>query len=547
MAEVADDEADNKRHLTLETPRSLASIGYSSLLSSAYGASSEDEAPEEQAIPSEDFQTAIGVSISSEQTRLSSPRTPAVEKAGAIESAGGFFGPNNIIHDALHEDSEAPEALEDVEAFHVHGADEGKEHKPADLPYPVQSDVPVRSPCRTDIRLPSPWRSDTQRQAGRKPGSSLLDGLFNRRRAASGPESTLEGWQRSLLSNLPSLPSMPRSFSIASAFGTSHNVQVDDRQEDRRKSRRSSVQVPYPGDSSNSSASTAIARQRSQSDGLVPESSQRFPSRVGVDNTGGLPRKASLHSEHSRAGLLRRSTSDHSLLTQRTLSLGDDSRFEDVQDQVNSRFKAIRDSLQDSNIRLPRIANLSVSSLTPDFLRERSAIPTEGQGLKQTPGDADRVGRGWSAKSTRPVDPMTRQPYTSAKAAASDVTKPAPHPHFNRALQQLEGDVIVLGGYRGSTLRSAEPPHRQVWVPVKVGLNLRKVNLELGLEEGDDERASDSIIADGMLSHIGPVDIGRRLLKRLRGCQNARAGALRIHDYGCKLPETAYHYACGAI
>ena len=108
----------------------------------------------------------------------------------------------------------------------------------------------------------------------------------------------------------------------------------------------------------------------------------------------------------------------------------------------------------------------------------------------------------------------------------------AQHPNFNRALEQLEGDVVILGGYRGSILRSAEPPHRQVWVPIKVGLNIRKVDLELGLDEEDDERATEKIIPGGMLSHIGPVDISRRLFKRLRTCENARTGKLRVHDFG---------------
>jgi hypothetical protein len=106
------------------------------------------------------------------------------------------------------------------------------------------------------------------------------------------------------------------------------------------------------------------------------------------------------------------------------------------------------------------------------------------------------------------------------------------HPNFYHALEQLEGDVVILGGYRGSVLRSAEPPHRQLWVPVKVGLNLRKVNLEVGIEEDADEHATKNVIPGGMLTHIGPVDIARRLFKRLRSCENARTGKLRVHDFG---------------
>jgi len=40
------------------------------------------------------------------------------------------------------------------------------------------------------------------------------------------------------------------------------------------------------------------------------------------------------------------------------------------------------------------------------------------------------------------------------------------------------------------------------------------------------------IFASGMLQNIGPVDISKRLFKRLRDCDNARQGKLRVHDYG---------------
>jgi pimeloyl-ACP methyl ester carboxylesterase len=99
-------------------------------------------------------------------------------------------------------------------------------------------------------------------------------------------------------------------------------------------------------------------------------------------------------------------------------------------------------------------------------------------------------------------------------------------------LESLTGDIVVMGGYRGSILRSAKPPHRRLWVPVKVQLGVRKVNLEVGLDPEDEENMEKSIIADGMLQNVGPVDISRRLFKKLRECENARTGKLRVHDYG---------------
>ncbi|EHK99262.1 hypothetical protein M7I_4949 [Glarea lozoyensis 74030] len=99
------------------------------------------------------------------------------------------------------------------------------------------------------------------------------------------------------------------------------------------------------------------------------------------------------------------------------------------------------------------------------------------------------------------------------------------------AMEELTGDVVIMGGYRGSILRATKTK-RQVWVPVKVGLNIRKVDLEVGLEPEDEERMEETIYPSGMLTNIGPVDISRRLFKRLNECENAKSGKLRVWDYG---------------
>lgn len=211
----------------------------------------------------------------------------------------------------------------------------------------------------------------------------------------------------------------------------------------------------------------------------------------------------------------------------RASSLGDDNRFADVSAQVNNRMKAIKDSWADSSVRLPSMP--SMSSLKPDFLRDRASSVTRksvSNRSRERPSDPSIF------QDEKPTDPFTRQPYTSARSAANDNKFEFTHPQMHKALSQLEGDIVILGGYRGSILRSAQPPHRQLWAPVKVGLNIRKVDLEVGLDPEDDERASEKVIPGGMLTHIGPVDIAKRLFKRLRNCENARNGKLRVHDYG---------------
>jgi hypothetical protein len=59
------------------------------------------------------------------------------------------------------------------------------------------------------------------------------------------------------------------------------------------------------------------------------------------------------------------------------------------------------------------------------------------------------------------------------------------------SFKKLEGsNVLMLGGYRGSILRDANTG-RRLWVPLKVGFNVRKAELAIGLT-GEDELRSES-------------------------------------------------------
>ena len=259
-----------------------------------------------------------------------------------------------------------------------------------------------------------------------------------------------------------------------------------------------------------------------------------------ADQHDSIVKEDSPRNPPARPQFLRRTTSESSLTLQRSLSrassLGDDSRWTNVHEQVNSRAKAIRDSLADSNLKFPRLPDLpslNISEVLMDFqaTRKRSASlltgiskrnqspnrkqPSVSNGDQKTFIDEDEV-------ASRGISPPPGMTKANAEA----------HPQFSRALSHLKGDLVILGGYRGSVLRSAEPPYRQFWVPVKVGLGLRKVDLEVGLEREDEERMEEKIIPSGMLKHIGPVDISRRLFKRLRSCKGVRDGTLRVWDFG---------------
>ena len=532
-----------------QRPGALAGISYNTLISDAGTTSSEDERSDLSRIPTEEAKGLFDVSIGREQSRLTSPRTPAVEKAAAINQVGGFFEDGSL--------SEEPEAEQEVEE-----EDEGGHVAPqidgamADLTRPddltgvsseAQHDVPtprrkesardveerisrpLKSSRKTSVRLPSPWRA-VPRQFERSDHTrqSLRDGLaLSRRRASSGPDSVFGSWQKALAANLPSIPK-----SLTSPFSGSFDNAQDTSRENKKRSGSflgMSYQWPYFNSSTSSSNNISTTSQgqraRAASDSRQLQRTPTPELEEREATIGALPGRPELQRLRTRQSQLRRTASDESMTTARTLSrvssLGDDSRFEHISDQVNSRMKAIRDSWQDSSIKLPNMS--SFANLRTDFMRER------GNSMSNMMRGATTSG---IAQDEIPVDPFTRQPYQSAKAVANDTKIEPSHPNFHKALSQLEGDVVVLGGYRGSILRSAKAPHRQLWVPIKVGLNIRKVDLEVGIEEGSDERAKKKVIPGGMLTHIGPVDISRRLFKRLRHCENARSGKMRVHDYG---------------
>ena len=133
---------------------------------------------------------------------------------------------------------------------------------------------------------------------------------------------------------------------------------------------------------------------------------------------------------------------------------------------------------------------------------------------------------------TQPLPSHGFRSRGSTIASLAYTPEKQPQTQLEAALDNLTGDLVLLGGYRGSVLRSAKPPHRQLWAPVKVGLGIRKVDLEVGLDFEAEKNMRNNIIPDGMLTHIGPVDISRRLLKRLRHCKNSRDGLLRVWNYG---------------
>lgn len=520
----------------------LADIHFASIMEADL-TPSEDETPYERTLQLETVQSAIGISIGQQQTRLTSPKTPAAEKAAALEDSDG-----GVLFEGWEQPPE-PSPLPIPRQF--------PRHPPA-AQAPAQNsdaDAPEKEP---PARLPSPWRAQPKASTKQDHHRAALRDTLNtksRRRTMSGGAS--DYLKKYMPFNLPSMPktssllsfSLP-SFSVSSFDSVGRHPHAHVPQYRNRISppvrhgppaklpQHDGTPLTKPIRPRGRSRSRSLTRPQQTTPGSIPRHDSSPETGGDTEDTDGTitPPEAPKPEVNLRSPpILRRSNSEGSLLLYRSRSiassLGDDSRFEHVSEQVNSRLKAIKDSWQDSNFKfsVPSMPNFSFSS-RDDLFRKQSGTSTP----RTANGDMSNVRVNFLANNAnKPLRRNSiRRSIAPADARGMGAGSAVSHPYFTAALNDLEGDLVILGGYRGSILRSAEPPHRQLWVPIKVGLNLRKVDLEIGLDPKDEETMEERIIPGGMLTHIGPVDIAKRLFKRLRASENARSGRLRVHDYG---------------
>lgn len=511
----------------------------------------DDEDDHDAVDESDQDPSVIGVAFNRQQKRLTLPSTPAAEKVAALRRGGegGFFdrkaGRKLTTHDASGDESRPRSSLEKNEGAVVRA---------------VEKRTPTQQPGTV-------LQAQIDGAELLKSSKSQLDKV----RAWTGLSDAREG-QSKRHAKVFQLPPLPRFSQFAAPqVGTKLPWSVDAVKEDEGynstgySSRVNSQQDTSAASSFDSESSVAPSSRNlnNPKDGdhesrsytasqLVRQESQQRQSRPAFYSE--LTRFAKRRSSSSDLGprqsrtsiserpLSHRSTSDNDL--QRALSitssLGDDARWVDVHAQINARMKALKDSFIDSNMKFPRFPSLSALNFgapwhhhepserrkSKQYWEEQWDTRRASDPRKGSTGELPRVSTEFPP--TLPQDPS----LSSAPPPGMTKTNSAKHPHFVQAVKHLTGDVVILGGYRGSILRSAEPGHRQLWVPIKVGLNLRKVNLEVGLNREDEENMKDTVIPGGMLSHIGPVDISRRLFKRLRASRNATEGTLRVWNYG---------------
>lgn len=426
----------------------------------------------------------VGVSMGRTQSRMKARQTPAEEKNRIMERNGGYFESIPDV-DVESEGLYVSEITAEPEETTTATTDKAEEHEP-------------------DFHKDTSHGSQQAKDSGRSSlARSILKNGLPRPRAWSGDSIKLKKFMPDFAALRSSLPF--KSNSVHSR--------------ERSQSMKPNTLPELPPE--HKEPSPERRPRRSDSNGAAEEPISELQS---VSS-----RTAAKHSYSRRPSatvvkppLLRRSSSDQSLYLRSSStasSLDQPFRYEHIHTQVNSRFKAIKDTLQDSSSRLLSMPALHLQDIRSDW-GYRQFLQDAAQRRGNNHSDDPKLPHQANGEGTLPRPPPQRSNSANLNPALAE------------AADEMKGDVVVMGGYRGSILRSAKPPQRQLWVPMKVGLNLRKVDLEVGLTHEDEERMEENIIPSGVLSHVGPVDICRRLIRRLQKCDNAVNGELRVWDYG---------------
>ncbi|KAL0931668.1 uncharacterized protein CTRU02_212621 [Colletotrichum truncatum] len=425
-------------------------------------------------------QSVMQPALSAVATRLTLPKTSAAEKAAAMERR-----PSRRAFDSGLPSSEESSSSPELTPF----PDEIPTNFEAEPDMRISPSPPSRRqtlklqkprPAPKERDLPSPWHASPRtgfftggdREGHKSALESISFGQTRHKRSSSTGADALKRFSKAL----PSFPAPSSIFNSFSFFSAAAEKSEQKFAANQRKSTLPQTGNSYP----NTSTELHGAAQPHQVE--IP------PQNTHVSR----PSVSSSRPSTARPRALRRVTSDDSLLyhsLSRTSSIGDDDgRFDHVREMANVRMKAIKDSLPERpTFKMPSLPKL------PSSLKLNEDVTNEMPTTKLDPDD------------------------------------PA---ILDRVLETLTGDIVILGGYRGSILRSAEPPHHQLWAPVKIGLNMRKADLEVGLNPEDEESMEERIIPSGMLQNIGPIDISRKLFRKIASCDNVRKGKLRLWDYG---------------
>ncbi|KAI5957107.1 hypothetical protein KGF54_000035 [Candida jiufengensis] len=97
---------------------------------------------------------------------------------------------------------------------------------------------------------------------------------------------------------------------------------------------------------------------------------------------------------------------------------------------------------------------------------------------------------------------------------------------YESIYDRIDGNIVIMGGYRGSILRDTKTKKR-IWIPLKAGFHLKKIDLLLGPNKEDELNAEEKLYPDGILKNVGPIDICKKLIKKLDSNPN-----VNIKEFG---------------
>uniref|UniRef100_A0A093Y2N4 Uncharacterized protein n=1 Tax=Talaromyces marneffei PM1 TaxID=1077442 RepID=A0A093Y2N4_TALMA len=411
----------------------------------------------------------LGVSISQVQSRMKARQTPAEEKSRAIESSGGYF---DLIPDESGGAQGQPQLFEEPESIEepslaAQGGDERK---------------------KLEKSAPKSNRHSFTR-------SMLMSSLSGRRRALSGDS----GYGINLRKLLP-------DFSLTPSRQSSSSTKFNFTDSTLRSRSSSSPQEGSPHGRRDDSSSSNIGSKSSST--IHSNNDDGLAALDTLQNTRTHSYQQYLMTKKRPPLSVRHSLSDESLYVRslsRVSTLEHRPHYENVHAQVNSRYKAIKDSLQDSSSRIFSMPSFNL----PDFKHEwhPGRFLGDYQRKDGVPAGDSRINGVAEVNSNEP-NVNGNKPNTRTNTI---------YPFLDKAASHI---TVTSSSWAAIEAQSS------------VGLNIRKVDLEVGLSPEDEERMEETIIAREVLSHIGPVDICRRLLQRLSKHEKSRNGDIRVWDYG---------------
>lgn len=440
---------------------------------------------DDEGIDEDTAQTIIDIGVSRAQTHFESS-TPVAVKSAELDSRNGWEFLDNMVDD-------------EQEKMICDGLRET---------FIPASDLDTPAEEKTSRTINSKLQ-DVSRKEGNQ--TEVVEKASPKNRSRAGSAATLLG-DLNIMRLIPGLSTLSKPAQRSPRPGSRDGA----REPTTRPSRSNTI---FGNKISWASSLTLRPRSRDSSPKNSPVHRRMMSSPILSENTSSQPSISTteVFTKDTQLECLKRCAShdsiSHSLLS-KISSIEDDERFAHIDSQANTRVKALRDAITDN---LPSMSTLNFSAFKTEFSFSKASTASLPRSIS-----AVFSGSGNSQENAEslPVSPL-RTTFTNPR-----------YPFFEEAVDNLTGDLVVLGGYRGSTLRSAEPPHRQIWAPIKIGLNIRNVDLEVGLNPEDEENMESRIFPSGMLTHVGPIDISRRLLTRLRKCKNSKTGDLRVVDWG---------------